>query len=238
MIHTNILDTDSTEALLLFGGWGTEPEPWAKSLGELSKHERRSIHLFWGGHADDPRHDLKALKNVFDTLKTKRLIVLGWSFGVRYALDTLLRFNCFDRVDYFVALGGTYAPIDERFGIAPRIFKATADQFSFERRKAFLENVTGLPASSFDQWTPIRSVEDWLAELRLPRQFEPAPENAPLPDLAIIPTKDRIIPVKRQREAWMTAGVPVIEIDAPHVDDSLWLSMFERLSHNGSRLVI
>lgn len=117
-----------------------------------------------------------------------KIYVIGWSFGVFYAIKFLENFN-FPYIS--IAINGTPFPIGD-FGISEKLFNLTLKTLNEDNFKKFFLNM-GAPLSLFPKDFSIKKLEKELLDIKL---------SLPLKsfkfDKVFLGAKDRIIPFNRQ----------------------------------------
>ena len=128
--------------------------------------------------------------------------VIAWSMGVWAASVLLNRWNL--SVDRRVAINGTERPVDEHYGIHPKIYKLTELGMTEQGRdKFFARMFTGQnEAEQFKDNKPRRDIGEQREELRLIRE-QSTREQPNMPwDRVYISKGDIIFPVENQRNWW------------------------------------
>ena len=121
---------ESSELLLFFNGW--------------SMDERAVAHLASGGLDVQPLWDSTAPDTAFfaELSRYRKIHLAAWSLGVFTAAQLLAG----PAIEFAsaTAFNGTLRPVDAAFGIAPEIFRGTAEHWGEERaRSRFFQRVAG-----------------------------------------------------------------------------------------------
>ncbi len=190
MKHRFLHRNNSSKCLVFFNGWGMDDNLFAG----------------WepGGFDVLTVCDYTTLEPLPDLAGYKELHLAAWSLGVWAAARVA-------KGDFITAtaFNGTLRPVDAKFGIAPEIFAGTIANWNEERaRERFFARV------GKDWNRPARSWESQQAELAAIETAAADPVPANPFKLALIGTRDRIIPPESQRRFWQ--GVKTEEVDAPH----------------------
>lgn len=193
----------NTELLLFFHGWSMDEHAVAPlASGGLD------VLLLW---------DYTTLDTAFlsETAGYRKIHLAAWSLGV-FAAAKLLAGRDIEFAGA-TAFNGTLRPVDAAFGIAPEIFRGTAEQWGGERaRSRFFQRVAGGRSELESLPLPRRSAESQQAELfALERSAaEGVPENCFR--LAVVGERDRIFPPEAQKAFWKSVHTPVLPLDLPH----------------------
>ncbi len=183
----------TADLILIFGGWALGSAPFQQLS---SDHDQLFVDDYI--RLDDPLHE---------TSDYDRVTLVSFSFGVVSAAHWVNDFNV--RPTRLVAIGGTLYPADPRWGIAPEMIRATADNLTEASFSKFCRRAgLGMPV-------PILDVPQARAELNAVIARGPAPELSF--DRIWVPQRDRIIPTSAQEAAWKDQASVVRGVDAPHV---------------------
>lgn len=210
---------------------------WAAS-DEMVRHLRRPLNTD-GRPADllclfDYRQ-LQAIDPLPIEQYSKRYLV-GWSFGV-WAADTLFNGQPVDWTDT-IAVNGTPAGIDEKYGIQPRAFAVTVQSIRRAGTLRFLQRMCG-DEQTFKCYMEYRSTRP-LGEIgeeleSIGRQIEENPRQITGESLwnrALVGARDQIVPPQAMTEYWQDAGIPyTIDEQLPHYpfyDSDLLLKLLSR----------
>lgn len=120
----------------------------------------------------------------------KEVNVIAWSMGVMIA--GIINNKC----DRFIAINGTFKPIDENFGINPKIYDLTINGFDEVGREKFIRKM-------FNENKELkinRSIENQKSELIALKNYSCS--NFIKPNKIIISDNDKIIPTKNQCSFW------------------------------------
>jgi biotin synthesis protein BioG len=190
---------NNSELVLIFCGWGMDEKPIQ--------------HLKIGDFDVLLVYDYSDLNFDEDISAYKKITLIAWSMGVLVASLVCANFN----IQKSIAINGTQKPIDAEFGINPKVYKLTLDNFSESVRDKFFENMFGSDDEYKQFSQPLREVEnqrqelDYLQDIALKNQsfnFEF--------DCAIISNRDNIFPSKNQQKFWQTKKVKVVELNSGH----------------------
>lgn len=155
-----------------------------------------------------------------------KIRIVGWSFGVLMGgvLCEQLRRIGWD-VTEFVAIGGTFKPMDRAYGIAPQTMALTYKTLSEASYRTFVARMTGnaLDFSHFWNNRPHRTQEGLKRELGALMQWcdvAPMPVMTRLPMKVYILQRDAIMSARAQMRFWSTQSfmqhMELIEVDADH----------------------
>ncbi|MGN0866773.1 MAG: pimeloyl-ACP methyl esterase BioG family protein [Oligosphaeraceae bacterium] len=190
--------------ILFFTGWGMDPA----ATRHLSP-EGYDLWTFWD-YTDLPAAPPPPPPEAGEC------VLVAWSLGVWAAAR--LDWSAW-RLRTGLALNGTLEPESAEWGIPPRIFQGTAENWGLPRaRERFLARMTGSAQAASEFPRGARTPEDQQTELTaISRQCLAAPTPRPSPfTMAVVGAEDRIFPPEAQRNAWRREGVPVKELPAPH----------------------
>ena len=192
---------ENKKIILFFNGWGMDED--------VVKHldvEDYDVLMFYDYNNLDTDFDFELL----DIYEEKNLI--AWSMGVMVGSMSKLDSNCFSQT---VAINGTLRPIDEEFGIHPKIYDLTIKGFNEKGRDRFIKSMfdtqTSFPNPLF-QGVGKRSLCDQHSELVALKEIcVSTPPTNSLPQGAgehsfynkvLISDNDKIIPTKSQVAFW------------------------------------
>ncbi|WP_295810964.1 pimeloyl-ACP methyl esterase BioG family protein [uncultured Victivallis sp.] len=194
---------ESSELLLFFNGW--------------SMDERAVAHLASGGLDVLALWDYTEPDTAFfaELSRYRKIHLAAWSLGV-FTAAKLLAGHAIEFASA-TAFNGTLRPVDAAFGIAPEIFRGTAEHWGEERaRSRFFQRVAGGRAELEAFPLPCRTPEEQQRELFA---LEQAAQGA-LPvncfRLAVVGTRDRIFPPEAQTAFWQSVQTPILSLDLPH----------------------
>lgn len=202
MNHTFLHREGNSELLLLFLGW--------------SMDEHAVAHLASGGLDVLALWDYTVLDPVpAVTAGYRKIHLAAWSLGV-FAAAKLAAVHDIDFATA-TAFNGTLRPVDAAFGIAPEIFRGTAEHWSEERaRSRFFQRVAGgraeLESFPLPRRTPASQQQELFALERSARESVPANCFR----LAAVGERDRIFPPEAQKAFWKSVSTPVLSLDLPH----------------------
>ncbi len=185
------------EVVIFFCGWGVDERPFLELVGSetvaflYEYDERLSVPEF-----------LKEFKRKF---------VLGWSLGVRMALEAVEQL---DGVERLVVVAGTGTFSHPETGIHPRLVRLTLKALKSEGRKV-LENFYDRMFSEdkdrkiFRSRLPERSTESVIKELEFAMELEPKfPKD--LEGTYLLTEKDAIFPPEAQEKFWKESLFKII----------------------------
>ena len=118
--------------------------------------------------------------------------IVAWSMGVMIAGANKISFN-----GEFVAINGTFKPIDPKYGIHPKIYDLTINGFDEKGRDKFIKNMLDKDCPEFEC---SRTLENQKSELLALKSYKA--DNIITPDRIIISDNDKIIPTKNQCAFW------------------------------------
>lgn len=215
-----IQQNKSQQLILFFNGWGMDHYPVQGLLTDsvndlLMLYDYRTLEL---------DNQLKHALSQYDVIG-----VVAWSLGV-WAYTQIASF--WDGpVSTAIAVNGTSQPIHADYGIAPKIYQATLDNFSIVGRDKFFKRMCGnkVALTRFQQTQPHRSIHDQQAELQAIQQLVLTTSSAAThSDLsrnpynyALIGKQDKIITTKNQLNFW-EGQRPYTIIDMPHFPFFQW----------------
>ncbi len=120
--------------------------------------------------------------------------IIGWSMGV---MISTLFYDCFGKIDKYIAINGTPKPIDDKYGIPEKIYKLTLRGFNETSCQKFMERMFDCipPISKFSN----REFESQKTELANLMGIEGKIISF---DKIIVSNNDNIIPTKNQLNYW------------------------------------
>ena len=141
--------------------------------------------------------------------------VVAWSMGVWAASVLLSRWNI--PVSYRVAINGTERPVDEHYGIHPKIYLLTERGMTEQGRdKFFARMLSGKEEiERFEENKPCRDIDEQRDELRLIREQSVREMSEMHWDRVYISEGDIIFPVENQRNWWRNR-VEIITLSGGH----------------------
>ena len=213
----------------------------------LNKNENSDkLRLIFSGYGQDTRifeylckdysgnlalvYDYRSLdfnESVITPFKTIELI--AWSMGVMIAPKVLLSYNLLDRVVKSIAINGTIYGIDDKFGIAPKMWQATIDSINEKTALKFYQRMC-TDKAVFDEFLPF-SCQRRVDELKNELEFIQKINEIKGPDFkyntAYVGLKDRIFPSKAQLCALENIKeTKVITTQTGHFDINLFKQIF------------
>lgn len=190
---------NNSKLILFFCGWGMDENP----IKHLKSGDCDVLFVY---DYSDSNFD----ENIKDY---KDITLIAWSMGVFAASLICTEFN----IQKSIAINGTQSPIDPYFGINPKVYQITLDNFSEIVRDKFFQNMF----CSVDEYQnfskPMRELENQKDELAFLKEL--ASKNQPLEfnfDCAMISNQDKIMPSKNQYRFWQTKKVKVVELNSGH----------------------
>ena len=194
----------NNKLILFFNGWGMD-ENVVKHLDV----EDYDILMFYDYNTLDTDFNWELL-NIYHE---KNLI--AWSMGVMIdsIISTLIRpLGTFSHQWRRVCINGTLKPIDEEFGIHPKIYDLTIKGFSEKSRDRFIKSMFDTqPPFAFQAPSPLeRDLKNQHSELitlkeickLAPSLTLPLGEGKSLYNKILISDNDKIIPTKSQVAFW------------------------------------
>ena len=179
--------------------------------------------------------ELDTLYELLAPYRERRLA--AWSFGV-WAAEQVFGPLCAMRPGGFwsaaVAIGGTPAPIHDRYGIPARAFAVTVRSIGGAGTTRFLERMCGTPEVLREYYRhrstrPLEEIYDELVSLQRQALSSSTADLLPEKGLwttAIVGGRDAIFPPENMERYWNEAGVPVsIRPAMPHYplcEPELW----------------
>ena len=160
----------------------------------------------------------------------KEVTIVGWSMGV-YMGALWCQKNEF-RPNFALAIAGTLQPLDDEFGIPPKIFRRTAQRWeSIENQKAFIHNIIIEEyESSFLLENSFRSVKEQQEELLT--LIEITSENVENPyNCVIIAEWDNIFSKEKVSNFWNKNCVKLLMVDKAHFAFFQWLNWDSIISY-------
>lgn len=172
---------NNKKIIIFFNGWGMDEN--------VIKHldvEDFDLLMFYDYNSLDTNFDFQNLNQYNDRF------LVSWSMGVMCA--TLFPIN----VTKSVAINGTLYPIDEKYGINPKIYDLTIKGFNEKGRERFIKTMfyptlENLPDINRD----LENQKSELSALKNYKSNEDFEYNK-----VLISNNDKIIPTKNQSEFW------------------------------------
>ena len=177
---------DSNKKLILFfNGWGMDDN--------VVKHlncDTYDVLMFYDYNFLDTDFDWNTLK----TYAERNLI--AWSMGVMIGSKYINS----DELSNSVAINGTLKPINERFGIHPKIYDLTIKGFNEKSCKKFINSMFDNNTFTLDVFPTSRNLEEQVSELIAIKNYT-SNEDFKYNKI-IISDSDKIIPTKSQTQYW------------------------------------
>lgn len=209
------LSQNSNQRVIIFcNGWGMDHRPLA--VLDTSGYD---VAVLSDYRHFEPPIELPMLARTYEII-----YLLGWSFGVWAAQNLFSQYR--EHFSRCIAINGTLQPIDDRCGIPHQFFNATREQFSesvlnrFYRRMCRPQKVLDI----FLEHRPARTPGDQGEELdALQRLAGSGDQSRSIYDLAIVSTKDLVVPTEHQLFFWKNR-CRIIEVEGSHFPFSGWSS--------------
>lgn len=225
-VHQTILGQGKT--IVLVHGWAMHGGIWRRFAESLAQHYRViCVDLPGHGHSDPVRpFSLERISSILaDAVEEKRCCWLGWSLGATVVLDLAYRFP--ERVDCVVLMAGNplftrsyFSPLNDPMhpgpwpGMDRRLLHSFADRFSKNPEAALINflalQVHGLPEAkallrelkASVNACPMPNIETLRDGLMLLEKSDlrPVLSNLKIPALAILGSKDTLVPVAVSRK--------------------------------------
>lgn len=204
-------------------------------IEKLIEHEARSLVLFFSGWAASPvqfrelrsksdvwvAYDYRDLTVPFVPGNYKEVYVVAWSMGVWVATQVVRK----DFISSATAINGTPFPCHDEWGIPRDIFRGTLEKLDEANFARFCRRMCGSSAlgKQFEKLND-RRISELKEELSfLSLEIGRGEQQRSFPwTRALVSLHDRIFPVDNLRRYWENAGVPIVELDAPHHPFHLW----------------
>lgn len=174
-------ESNNKKLIVFFNGWGMD-----ESVVEHFLFEDFDVLMFYDYNSLDTDFDFELLKKYPDKY------LIAWSMGVM--VGTLFE------IEYIsaTAINGTLKPIDENFGIHPKIYDLTIKGFNEKGRERFLKTIFN------ENFQPevSRELEEQKSELSAIKTYS-AKEDFKYTKI-FISDSDKIIPTKSQTAYWET----------------------------------
>ncbi len=172
---------NNEKLIIFFNGWGMD--------------EFIISHLDRKGYDLLVFYDYTNLDTDFPPLNNyKEKYLIGWSMGV---MISTLFYDCFGKIDKYIAINGTPKSIDNQYGIPEKIYKLTLKGFNENSCRKFIERM-------FDKKPTIekfsdRTLESQREELQNLMGIEGKYISF---DKVLVSENDNIIPTKNQLNYW------------------------------------
>lgn len=218
-IHWLNYQPQHRELLIFFGGWGTDPYPFAPlAVGE------RNVLMAYAYQPWSTGLDLSPL-----FARYERVHLLAWSMGVRMAAELLQPYA--GQLATATAVNGTLQPVDDRYGIPEAIFRGTLQGFSERSLQKFARRMCGSQLPHYQLHAPQRPWQEQGTELEVLKQLVAGPAPANLFTKALVGQDDLIMPAANQQAFWAQhPQVTLKELPLPHFPFAAWSSWDEILS--------
>ncbi|MEG1979898.1 MAG: DUF452 family protein [Victivallaceae bacterium] len=226
MIFESIIEQKAPRVILFFNGWGQS--------SQLVRH------LTSTGYDVLAVSDYRCLpetaaENIRERLMNYAAVkLIAWSLGV-FAAEYLFHKQA-ELFSDAVAVNGTIRPADDEFGIAPAIFRGTADLWSERSRNKFKIRMSGNTPAELEllNLPPERTVAEQQKELYdlLELAGQSFADKSTIFRRAYVGVQDKIFLPANQLAAWQSYAIPVQELPHPH---AFWsrLANWEQLLNEG-----
>jgi biotin synthesis protein BioG len=190
---------NTPELLLFFLGWGMDES----AIAHLQMPDCDVLALY----------DYTDMTLIEDLSGYSSITLVAWSMGVMAA--SILAKDL--PVSKSIAINGTQKPVDEKFGIHPKIYQLTLDNFSEKVRDTFFQNMFD-NESDYEKFSaPKRDCQNQKTELEVLQKVALSQKDFNFEfDYAIISRRDKIIPYKNQKRFWQTKKIKVVELNSGH----------------------
>lgn len=186
--------------IIFFNGWGMDEHPIKK--------------IDWGQNDVLMIYDYSSILPLENLQEYRYKSVIAWSMGVMIA-DKILSNNSNLKIDKAIAINGTLFPIDKKYGILPKIYDLTLNNFSKNTRDKFFSNMfenNEIEKIDF----PNRTLDSQKKELEFLKEIAQNKEQNLYFDLAIVSDNDKIIPTNNQLHFWEEQSTPIKRINTGH----------------------
>lgn len=202
-----LINRGGERLILLFAGWSMDETPFLDIteipvVGDISGmdilvcYDYRSLEF-----------DGELLANYSD------VTLVAFSMGVWVAEQLTFA----DNVIRFIAINGTGAPVDDRWGIPVEIFNGTLESLNVSNLVKFNRRMCREGFAEFQKRMPKREMAEIVDELRLIGERSAIGSKGLVSwDMAVVSTRDYIFPMVNMCNFWKNKDVNVVEIDAPH----------------------
>lgn len=171
--------------IIFFNGWGMD-ENIVKHLA----YEDYDVLMFYDYNTIDTDFNWDLL-NIYIEKN-----IIAWSMGVMIASKLASNTVFFNKEGSNTAINGTLRPIDEKFGIHPRIYDLTIKGFNEKGREKFVKSMfDGDFVNSCS-----RNIENQRSELVALKNYKS--DDSFKYDKVLISDNDKIIPTKSQVAYW------------------------------------
>ena len=189
---------NNNKLIIFFNGWGMD-EGVVKHL----KFDDYDVVMFYDYNTLDTDFVLDK--------KYPEVNIVAWSMGVNIAGVNIAGVNTgvntgvnrigvtFGNISKIVVINGTLKPIDEKYGIPPRIYDMTIAGFDEKSRDKFINNM-GINSKDISYLLFNRTLENQKSELLALKNYKANLEFKPAK--IYISEDDRIIPTKNQCAFW------------------------------------
>ena len=172
-------ERNNNKLIIFFNGWGMD-----EAVVSHLEYEDFDVLMFYDYNSLITDFDFKCLDKYIDKY------LISWSMGVMIATNFGIKYNS------AVAINGTLKPIDEKYGIHPKIYDLTINGFNEKGQKRFIKTIFN------DDFMPAinRNIEEQKSELSAIKGYR-ADEKF-VYNKVFISNSDKIIPTKNQIAYW------------------------------------
>ena len=196
------INHNSLRLLIFFCGFYTDPDCFI----EFDNNKSDILFVY-----DYSNLDFEEL-SYFDFKPYIEINLIGYSYGV-FASNIACRY--FPLINKSTAIAGTYYPIDDNFGIKPKIYDLMLNSFNLDVVKNFKmkmeANSNGIIKDSGREIKNLKkeliSIKNYVLNNKPERNFEY--------EKVIITKKDKIMPYLSQKNFW-TGHKNIVEVDLGH----------------------
>lgn len=187
---------------LFFNGWGMDEKPF---LPLLPDKEDCLIVFDYQNNEDEKL--LSYLSHY------QKIVLLSWSMGVWCAQSFFLNHvEQREKIELALAINGTLDPINEIYGISPKLFENMATDYSKVIRDRFYRQMCGHALKEFMDNEPDRELVNQQLELKKFLSIvKPLDVEDSIYHRVLISSKDYIVPTKSQKRFWQDSKYTVIE---------------------------
>ena len=185
-----INNSENNKLIIFFNGWGMD-----ENVISHLDFEDFDIIMFYDYNTLDTDFNFSIIN------KYSEKNVVAWSMGVfiSYIILNSLKINFTKKI----AINGTLAPINENFGIHPKIYNLTIQGFNANGQKKFINSMFS-EENSFSIDSLTRDLENQKTELISIKEFASSFCNFQKDffNKIIISSNDKIFPTKSQTKFW------------------------------------
>lgn len=178
---------NNKELIIFFNGWGMDE----RIVKDLDVENYDVLTVF----------DYQAITKIENIENYEKKYLVAWSMGVYMSQICSFVF------DKKIAINGTLVPIDAKYGIHPRIYDLTINNFNEQTKNKFAQNMGidyELGRTNEELKNELIEIKNIKNDIRF--NF----------DKAIVSLNDKIFSAKSQIAFWNSQNVPVQTFDANH----------------------